>query len=206
MAGITSATRAPMIEATAPRVIFAELVAGALDRTGVVPTAHACAYLVDLLSEWVRPVAGAEAVDTAEESYAAGLLRARCEAGRERAMQLRALGDRALFRAGFFADSLEGRCNGSRWVREAGRMAYGDLACLLARPEWRRARLFEELADGFGDFAEVLTEVADGTRAAASAGLGSLSDRYLRLGRDADRRRLLRRGLVVPAEAVGRLQ
>ncbi len=206
MAGITSATRAPMIEATAPRVIFAELVAGALDRTGVVPTAHACAYLVDLLSEWVRPVAGAEAVDAAEESYAAGLLRARCEAGRERAMQLRALGDRALFRAGFFADSLEGRCNGSRWVREAGRMAYGDLACLLARPEWRRARLFEELADGFGDFAEVLTEVADGTRAAASAGLASLSDRYLRLGRDADRRRLLRRGLVVPAEAVGRLQ
>ena len=54
MAGIVSAPQASLIEDTPARVVFAELVAGALDRTGVVPTAHACGYLVDLLADRVR--------------------------------------------------------------------------------------------------------------------------------------------------------
>jgi hypothetical protein len=206
MAGIVSAPQASLIAATPPRVVFAELVAGALDRTGVVPTAHACGYLVDLLADRVKPGPVVAGADGSEETFAEGLLRARCEGRRERAARLRALGDRALFRTGFFADSLERRRSGSSWLREAGRMAYRDVACLLARPEWHRARLFEELADCFGDFAEVLTEVGDSTRTTASAGLVSLTDRYLRLGREGDRRRLRRRGLVVPSEAAGRLQ
>ena len=44
----------PLIDATPPRVLFAELVAGALDRTGVAPSPHAAAYLVDLLAARVR--------------------------------------------------------------------------------------------------------------------------------------------------------
>ena len=44
----------PLIDAAPPRVLFAELVAGALDRTGSVPSPHAVAYLVDLLAEAVR--------------------------------------------------------------------------------------------------------------------------------------------------------
>lgn len=206
MAGIARAPQASMIEDSPPRVVFAELVAGALDRTGVVPSAHACAYLVDLLAEWVTPVPVPLGADGTDESFAEGLLRARCQGKRERATRLRALGDRALVRAGLFADSLEGRRNATAWVCDAGRMAYCDVAGLLARPEWRRARLFEELADRFGDFAEVLTEVGDGSRAKSSSGLVALSDRFLREGREGDRRRLLRRGLVVPAEAVGRVQ
>ena len=51
-----------------------------------------------------------------------------------------------------------------------------------------------------------IVEVGDGTRANGAAGLVSLSDRYLRHGSEADRRRLVRRGLVIPAEAVGRVQ
>jgi len=133
-------------------------------------------------------------------------LRARCEGPRQRVTRLRSLGDRALLRAGLFPDSLERCRNRAAWVCEAGSIAYRDLAGLLARPAWRRARLFEELADGFPGFAEVLTEVGDGARCAAPDGLVALSDRYLRFGRDADRRRLLRRGLVVPVEAAERLQ
>jgi hypothetical protein len=195
-----------MIEDSPPRVVFAELVADALDRTGVVPSPRACAYLVDLLAEWVTPAPIPRAADGTEETFAEGLLRARLKCGRERATRLRALGDRALVRSGLFADSLEGRRNAATWVRDAGRMAYSDVAGLLARPQWQRARLFEELADRFCDFAEVLTEVGDGTRSNAPAGLVSLSDRYLRHGNESDRRRLLRRGLVVPSEAVGRVQ
>ena len=44
----------PLIDAAPPRVLFAELVAGALDRTGIVPSPHAVAYLVDLRAAEVR--------------------------------------------------------------------------------------------------------------------------------------------------------
>ncbi|MCH7708913.1 MAG: hypothetical protein IH884_10510, partial [Myxococcales bacterium] len=60
--------------------------------------------------------------------------------------------------------------------------------------------LFEELADRFDDFAEVLTEVGDGTRLIQNDGLdglGWLAQRYLELGHERDRRRLARRGLAV---------
>ena len=192
----------PLIDAAPPRVLFAELVAGALDRTGIVPSPHAVAYLVDLLAEAVRPEP-----EPVEESFTEGLLRARRERGAVRAGRLRALGDRALFLSGFFADSLERRGAGPGWVAEAGRVAYTDLSSLLSRREvaWMRARLYRELAERFPQFAEVLTEVGDGLRTATPTGLAPLCARYLRLGRDADRRRLLRRGLVVP-ETGGRVQ
>ncbi|NNL84567.1 MAG: hypothetical protein HKP27_02895 [Myxococcales bacterium] len=206
MAGTARAPRTSLIEDSPVRVVFAELVATALDRTGVEPSPPACAYLVDLLAESMTPAPVPLGADGTEESFAEGLLRARLQCGRERATRLRALGDRALVRSGLFADSLAGRRNASSYVRDAGRMAYRDVAGLLAQPQWRRARLFEELADRFCDFAEVLTEVGDGTRANAAVGLVSLSDRYLRHGRETDRRRLLRRGLVVPPEGEGRVQ
>lgn len=192
----------PLIDAAPPRVVFAELVAGALDRTGVAPSPHAVAYLVDLLAEGVRIAPG-----PAEETFTEGLLRAQRERGAVRAGRLRALGDRALFLSGFFADSLERRGAGPGWVAEAGRLAYTDLSSLLSSRDvaWMRARLYRELAECFSQFTEVLTEVGDGLRSATPAGLVPLFARYLRLGRDSDRRRLQRRGLVVP-EAGGRIQ
>jgi hypothetical protein len=206
MAAIAPAPELALIDAAPPRVLFAELVAEALDRTGVVPTAHACAYLVDLLADAVASLPVPVGADGTDESFAEGLLAARLAGRRERAARLRALGDRALYRSGFFADSLAVSRANSSWVREAGRMAYGQVACLLGGAAWQRARLFEELADCFGDFAEVLTEVGDGARAASPEGLVALSGRYLREGRGSDRRRLARRGLVVPPQAVGRVQ
>lgn len=192
----------PLIDVTPPRMLFAELVAGALDRTGHAPSPHAIAYLVDLLAEAVCPEP-----DPVAETFTEGLLRARNERGAVRAGRLRALGDRALFLSGFFADSLERRGAGHGWVAEAGRLAYTDLSSLLSNREvaWMRARLYRELAERFRQYAEVLTEVGDGLRTATPAGLVPLCARYLRFGRDVDRRRLLRRGLVVQ-EARGRFQ
>ena len=101
----------PLIDEIPPRVLFAELVAGALDRTGVAPSPHAAAYLVDLLADAVRP-----AREDGEETFTEGLLRARSERGPERVSRLRALGDRALFLSGYFVDNLE-RCSvGPGWV------------------------------------------------------------------------------------------
>lgn len=188
---------AGLIDDAQPRVVFADLVAGALDRTGVEPSPLAAAYLVDLLAKSLRPEPPPAGADGGEETLAEAFLAARGLAGPARAARLRSLGDRALFRAGFFVDSLAPRTADAAWVSDAGRMAYAELACLLVRrpAQWQRSRLFEELADCFSEFAEVLTEVGDGTRPLVRA---PLCERYLRLGRDAERCRLLRRGLVVP--------
>ena len=172
----------------------------AFDATGKI-------HVKALCSPRPEPLAEASQKLGVAETFTEGLLRARCERGAVRAGRLRALGDRALFLSGFFADSLERRGAGAGWVAEAGRIAYTDLSSLLSGGEvaWMRARLYRELAERFPQFAEVLTEVGDGLRTATPTGLVSLCARYLRLGREADRRRLVRRGLVVP-EAGGRVQ
>jgi len=184
-----------LIEQTPPRVLFAELLAGALERTRVEPTPAATHYLVELLHQQVRPAPLVRDADGAPETLAEGLLRARLERGTARITRLRRLGDRALFVSGFFGDSLERKLPGRTYWGDAGRLAYAQLASRLAERVW--ARLFAELAERFGDFVEVLTEVGDTTRA-ETGGLRGVYERFLRDGREADRRRLLRRGHALP--------
>jgi hypothetical protein len=187
------------VERFETRRLFAELVAGAVEATRVEPSPLATAYLVDLLDARVRAVPLPRDADGAEETLAEGLLAARLERGEERRRRLRALGDRALFVSGFFGDSLTRRLCGISYYGDAGRMAYaglsGELARALAERTW--AELFEELADRFEDFIEVLTEVGDRTRLVRDDGLAWLATRVLDLGDPRDRRRLARRGLAV---------
>ncbi|MDJ0849038.1 MAG: hypothetical protein QNK04_11725 [Myxococcota bacterium] len=185
-------------------MLFAELLAGAIERTRVEPTPLATAYLVDLLDERVRP-----AGEKGDETLAEGLLRARREQGGNRLQRLRRVGDRALFVAGFFGDSFDRKVVGIAYYGDAGRLAYGELSLALrrrGRGEASVPELFEELADRFPDFVEVLTEVSDGTRAARPEGLAPLYARFLSRGEERDRRRLVRRGLAVPGGGTPRAQ
>lgn len=212
MAGRQPGTR--LIDRTPPRVLFAELLAGALERTRVEPSPLATAYLVDLLDERVQARPRPQGADGAQETLAEGLLRACNEAGAARIRRLRAVGDRALFVAGFFGDSLEAGLLGVRYYGDAGRLAYAQLsASLRGVPREPAAsgavpvpQLFEELADRFLDFVEVLTEVSDSTRSHSAQGLATLFTRYLSGGRERDRRRLMRRGLSVPVDGTPRAQ
>lgn len=194
---------AAIIDPTPPRALFAELVAGAIQQTRVEPTPMATAYLVELLASRVPRAAPAREPEPAEETLAAGLLRARLERGAARLRRLRGLGDRALFLAGFFGDSVVERPAGLGYHRDAGRLAYSDVSSALSArlSEHTWARLFEELADRFGDYVEVLTEVGDVTRARSPQGALALQARYLRSLSTRDRRRLARRGLAVPIPA-----
>jgi hypothetical protein len=206
-----------LIDRRPPRVLFSELVAGALERTRVRPTPLATAYLVDLLDERVKEVLVAPDPAGEEPPLAEGLLRARLERGADRIRKLRGLGDRALFVAGFFGDSLERTVVGLGWYRDAGRQAYAELsASLRGRVAGAREpahgggvtvpELFEELADRFPEFADVLTEVGDQTRASSPGGLEGLYARFLRTGAERDRRRLVRRGHSVPGGGIPRAQ
>jgi hypothetical protein len=199
-----SAARLGLIDAASPRALFAELVAGALGETGVSPTPMAVAYLVELLEGRVRaPAVGCE------PPLAEDLLRARGLQGAARIRHLRALGDRALFVSGFFGDSLRRRAVDLATYGEAGRVAYGDLARELALRVRERgwACLFEELADRFRDFVDVLAEVGDRTAGRRPPDLLRLFERYLETGSPGDLRRLRRRGhLPLPLPGLRRWQ
>jgi hypothetical protein len=197
-----------LIESTPSRVLFAELVAGALERTRLRPTPMATAYLVELLDERLRQRPVARDANGAEETLAEGLLAARQERGAARLHRLRSLGDRALFVSGFFGDSLSRRVVGLSYYGDTGRLAYAHLASALASRLTERpwAELFEELAGRFAEFVDVLSEVGDHTRARAPDGLLFLYDRYLRMGSERDRRRLVRLGHSIPSSPSARLE
>jgi hypothetical protein len=189
-----------LIERTTPRAVFAELVASALWETRVQPSPMAIAYLIELLDSRVRTAAPA-ADDAADEgTLAEDLLAARLHAGITRLRRLRNLGDRALFVAGFFGDSLSRSVVDIDYYGDVGRAAYANLAESLARQVTEKTwtGLYLELAQRFDQFVDVLAEVGDRTRSGGSEDLLRLYERYMRTGSPRDRGRLLRRGQVPP--------
>jgi len=183
------------IELSAPRAVFAELLAGALDRALPPPTPVAIAYLIDLLDERVRAPACA---DTGIDGGA--LLASPDQPDAVRLLRLRRLGDAALFVAGFFGESLTRAPFGPTPTSEAGRLAYAALSTALARLAAERSwsRLYEELADRFRDFADLLAEVGERTRGGTPPRLACLYARYLATESTRDRHRLLRLGALAP--------
>jgi hypothetical protein len=197
-----------LIERKAPRALFAELVAGAVEETRVAASPLAVTYLVELLDSRVR-VRDAAADDPPEEpTLAESLLRARQQQGATRLRGLRNLGDRALFIAGYFGDSLQRSLVDIDYYGDVGRAAYTHLAASLADqvPEKTWPSLYAELAQRFDRFVDVLAEVGDRTRPRRGVDLLRLYERCLRTGSARDRRRLLRRGYLPPTGGSTRLQ
>jgi hypothetical protein len=184
------------VDRGSPRDVFAELVTGAVRATRPPPTELAVQYLVELLSGRLR----AARVAGDEPTLGEELLKARLESGSARTRRLHALGDRALFVSGFFGDSLRRSLVDLGYYREIGRAAYADVASDLSLREAARAwqRLFQELADRFRDFVDVLAEVGERARPGGSVELLRLYERYLETGSSRDRRRLLALGLMPP--------
>jgi hypothetical protein len=187
------------LELSAPRAVFAELLAGALDHTLPPPTAVAIAYLIELLAEHTCAALAPQPAND-DAALLAALGGTPGEAASARLVRLRQLGDAALFAAGFFGESLARRPFGPAPTREAGRRAYGALSAALAplAPERTWSRLYEELADRFRDFADVLAEVGERTRSGAPAPLTCLYAHYLATESLRDRRRLISLGALAP--------
>jgi len=197
-----------LIERKEPRALFAELVAGAVEENRVAASPLAITYLVELLDSRVRlPDAAADAPGE-ESTLAESLLRARQEQGAARVRRLRSLGDRALFVAGYFGDSLQRSLVDIDYYGDIGRAAYSNLAASLSdrsrEPTWRG--LYTELAQRFDRFVDVLAEVGDRTRSSRGVDLLRLYERCVRTGSPRDRRRLLRRGYLPPAGGSTRIQ
>ena len=185
------------IDRSGPRALFAELLAGALQKVQLQPSPMATAYLVELLDERVleNPY-GPEG----EQALAEALLAARSNHGVERIQSMRGLGDHALFVSGFLADSLLNGPVDASYYRQIGCSAYDDvISGLRGRGEsgcW--THLYRELVEGFGGFVEVLAEIGDRTRPGRPQNLLGIYERYLRIGSARDRALLLRAGTLPP--------
>ena len=137
-------------------------------------------YLVELLASFVpsERLFVAQADQTvAIEPLALILLRALPAARRERAAQLKRLGDTSLFVSGFFGDSLARGAVDAGYYRKMGERAYGALAD-GERGAASRAGLFAELSRRFDAFVDCLAEIAELADLESNRGLVRLFERW----------------------------
>ncbi len=126
-------------------------------------------------------------------------------ANRTEALRLyRTLGDRALYVAGYFAESLERRPVGVSYYADMGGAAYSRVAVLgqVGREVDPWTRLFRELAHRFHDCLELLRDVADQNRAEGCRNLMELYEHFLRTRSQNAARRLGEMGVFAAEPAL----
>lgn len=146
------------------RGYFDQSVSRALENQHVATDDHTRVYLVNLLTHFAQ---SKNLFDSTEEGLRLRALAEHyaeahyAEHPRDRELALRRLGDVALFVSGAFAESLNRRAVDVDYYVAMGGTAYGE----LARSDYRQSALraaqnvFEQLAERFIDFVDVLSEV-----------------------------------------------
>ncbi len=201
------AAKATLITGMNVREYFHDSVATAIGNQQVKATDETVFYLVNLLTLFsrsdalydhtpdgvmIRPLASffEEAIEatTVEQRHAA----------------LRRLGDIALFVSGVFADSLKGRMVDVDYYIAMGGSAYGYLSDDARGSLQRRAMaaIFEELAEKFTSFVDVLGEVSDNTHLRGDTDLLRAYDIWSKTGSRRAAQQLRRHGIEPSAEAI----
>jgi hypothetical protein len=139
-------------------------------------------YLANLLAGSLRGALPAPDPGYDETPLALLYVRAMESSRFDRARLLRMLGDGALFMSGFFADSLQRKLVDEGYYRALGGRAYARLSREDGWMEYEPA-VFAELAQRFGEFADVLAEVSESSRLArGNRSILELYERWIRTG------------------------
>lgn len=185
---------------------FGSVVDDALRARNVQVSSAASQYVVGVLCDFARPG------DEAESAFSKPLtfqLRDALEAPfAERFRRLRTLGDNVLYAVGFFGGHVELRGIDKKYVMHVGSSAYSNAAAMLHTPGGPgKFDVLEELAIKFGQFVDVLAEIAEGAMAVGARderGVVKLYERWLRTGSSRIAEELGARG-VIPVRAAGGL-
>jgi hypothetical protein len=185
---------------------FEEVVEGAMKARRVSASDATRSYVIALLADLAKP--GSPVERTLERPLTLLLDEAlHTEELGDRFEKLRTLGDGVLYSSGFFADHFEARGVDPKYVMGIGRTAYESAGSLLrttAKPaaeDESPTDIFGELARSFGEFVDVIAEVANTTVArgvASSRGLLKLYERWLRTRSDTLADALSSHGFVAP--------
>jgi hypothetical protein len=164
-------------------------------------------YLANLLAACVRGSALPAPEPGYDETPLALLYVRAMESSRfDRARLLRTLGDAALFVSGFFADSLQRRLVDLSYYRTLGGQAYARLSRQDGWLEYD-SQVFGELAQRFGEFADVLAEVSENSRlASGNRSILQLYERWIQTGSRRAAALLAERGITPVAGPEGILQ
>ena len=185
-----------------PVEFFREQLTRAMEHQRVSTSAFTEYYLVNLLTTCVRgdllppPEPGFE-----ETPLAIMYVKAQQASRTERARLLRAMGDTALFVSGFFAESLQRKLADLAYYRAMGGRAYARLS--QENASHFAPDVFDELAERFGEFADVLWEVSERSRLqSGSYSVVQLYERWLQTGSRRSAALLAREGItpVSPGE------
>ena len=193
---------------------FHEEVDAAADATGKEVSEEGVFYLSNLLVEQTR-APSMDTPDTLAELHIQASHSDRIAAIRS----YRTLGDKALYTAGFFPESLSRKAVRASYYVDMGRSAYDRLSHMLEAPRGAAligsesgghkdlSAIFAELAESFFACTEILREVHEAMRARSAATpsqseLLKLYEDWLATGNRQALRRLQRHGLV-PALSPG---
>lgn len=182
---------------------FHERLMAALDRQGLPTSETTQVYLVELLASFATDAARI----ALERPLALQLADAVEAEGPEKIRRLRVMGDTALYSLGFFEDHLERRGVNRGYVVAMGGRAYSFASTLAAYSpvEGVRRPVYEELADGFEGFVEVLDDVRESTEMRTPQDIVKLYERYKRTRSPRLAERLREEGvfLQVPSDDEG---
>jgi hypothetical protein len=179
---------------------FHEVVHTALETVELEASEPASWYLVGLLGEMTR-------ARISDEPLGVKLAQAGDEPS-ERVRTLKQVGDTSLYVAGFFAESLSRTLIDVDYYVGLGQSAYGQLARSMGLGGSSRnlAEVYEELADKFPRFVDVLAAVRKRTTIdalGASADIGKLYEYWLRTRDEWVEKKLRAAGVLVePAHKV----
>ena len=162
-----------VVRSESPTEYFRELVETAMQNQHLAARELTSFYVVNLLAAFVHldrsPAAG-------DEPLGVLLVKALQSGGSAQRDGLRKVGDISLFISGFFSDSLKrGLVDVDYYIQIGGR-AYGS----LARRDEALGEVFDELADKFAAFVDVLSEVSERTALTSNADLLRLYEKWLR--------------------------
>jgi hypothetical protein len=188
---------------------FNDVVEDAIKARRVEATDGATRYLVALLADYAHPANDAsDALDRPLTLLLDEALRATDAAARFQ--RLRVIGDGVLYGCGFFGDHFEARGVDPKYLHVLGTRAYGAASSMLKQGQQEEGApdLFGELAQKFGDFVQVVAEVADATIAmgtASSKGLLLVYERWLKTGSERLASALTSQGVMPTRGAKGGL-
>ena len=169
-----------LVRSESPMEFFREQLQKAMEHQRVSTSDFTQYYLVHLLAESVRERLPAPAPGLDETPLALLYVRALHAARAERVRLLKTMGDSALFVSGFFQDSLEGRLVDADYYRALGGSAYARLSREHDPLSGFGSEVYSELAARFGEFADLLAEIAQSAHLTASnASLVKLYERWL---------------------------
>ncbi len=156
-----------------PQEYFRELIIEALGRQKLSTKPETEFYLVNLMNEFMK-------ADKVKSEALAIMLKDALEQPlpQARNAKLKQIGDVSLYTAGFFQDSLNRKLVDVDYYIEIGGAAYQQVAYQSGDEIFRT--LYQELAQKFGAFVEVLAEVSDKTSCRTEKDLLRLYEVWIR--------------------------